>query len=332
MSTSTTWQETLAPDEDTRFELYAKRLVQMQAAAGGKHRALHAKAHGVYSAKLEIGNDVPADLRHGIAAKPATYEALVRYSNGAGRIQKDKVGDVRGIAVKVLGVEGVKVLGSGTTQDFLGILTSALPFANAADFMDTVWAIRSKALALFRLIGTFGPIKPFKILGTVMKSMKAPPASLATKKFFSSVPIQWGPHAARFALVPVDNLASELGHGEDLFREELASRIAREPVVYALQVQLFVDAASTPIEDASVDWPSPYVTVGKLTIGKQDAESERGRMLRDRGEKLAFDPWHALVAHKPLGNIMRARKVAYYASTEARGTIPDPASVAALLV
>ena len=330
MSSSTTWQETIAPDEDARFEMYAKRLVALQHGAGGTHRALHAKAHGIFAASLKIG-EAPAELRHGLAAKPGTYEALVRYSNGATKVQRDKVGDVRGIAVKVLGVDGTKVLGSGTTQDLLGILSSTTPFHDADEFMRVVWATRSPPLALFRLIGALGPVRPFQILGKVLKGFKAPAASLATKQFFSAAPIQWGPHAVRFSLAPVDNLASELGKGVDFYGEELASRLAREPVVYALRIQLFTDEKTTPIEEAATDWTTPYVDIGKLTIARQDAASERGKLLRERGEHLAFDPWHALVAHKPLGNIMRARKVAYFASTQARSVTPDPKSIEALL-
>lgn len=330
MAPRTDWKESTAPDEDARFELYAKRLGILQAGAGGQHRALHAKGHGIFTASLSIG-ELPAELRHGLARKPGRYEALVRYSNGAFKVQSDKVGDVRGMAVKVLGVDGVKVLGSGSTQDFLSILTPVLPIRSADEFVSTLWAVRSKPLALFRLIGALGPIRPFQLLGKVMKSMKRAGGSLATKPFFSAVPIQWGPYAARYAFTPIGNAAGELGRTSDFLGEELSHRIAREPVTYALQIQFFIDEVTTPIEDPSVDWRSPYVDIGKLVIKKQDAASERGKLLRDRGERLAFDPWHALVEHKPLGDIMRARKVAYFASTQARGIIADPPSVEALL-
>lgn len=33
---------------------------------------------------------------------------------------------------------------------------------------------------------------------------------------------------------------------------------------------------------------------------------------------MSFDPWHALVEHRPLGSIMRARNAAYRVSTAAR--------------
>jgi len=41
-------------------------------------------------------------------------------------------------------------------------------------------------------------------------------------------------------------------------------------------------------------------------------------------EGFSFDPWHALVEHRPLGNVMRARNMAYRASTQARAAVPEP--------
>jgi hypothetical protein len=36
-------------------------------------------------------------------------------------------------------------------------------------------------------------------------------------------------------------------------------------------------------------------------------------------EAAVFDPWHALVEHRPLGEVQRARKVVYFASQRQRG-------------
>jgi hypothetical protein len=38
-----------------------------------------------------------------------------------------------------------------------------------------------------------------------------------------------------------------------------------------------------------------------------------------RIEASVFDPWQTLAAHRPLGEVMRARKVAYFESQKARG-------------
>ncbi len=330
MNPSTAWKEDIAADEPAKLEGYAHKLAALQKLnqRGATRRALHAKSHGVLEATLAIAADLPEHARHGLFAKPATYEALVRFSNGAGRVQHDKVGDVRGMAVKVLGVPGPKVLGDGTTQDLLGILSPAIPFKNADEFVAVVWATRNPALALFRLIGALGPVRPFQLLRKVVAPMRVPPGSLLTRRFFSAAPIQCGPYAIRCAFTPATE--QQVPEGASL-ADDLAARLARGPVAYDLEIQFFADATTTPIEDTSVDWPSPYLKVGTLTIAKQDAASDRGKRLAERGDALAFDPWHALVEHKPLGGIMRARKSAYYASEHARGAAPDPASIAALL-
>jgi hypothetical protein len=75
-----------------------------------------------------------------------------------------------------------------------------------------------------------------------------------------------------------------------------------------------------PIEDASVRWPedqSPYRAVARISAGPQDTwtDDKEGRV--DDG--MSFNPWHGLLAHQPLGSVMRARKVAYRASARFRG-------------
>jgi hypothetical protein len=74
-----------------------------------------------------------------------------------------------------------------------------------------------------------------------------------------------------------------------------------------------------PVENASVVWPedlSPYVTVGRLTARLQAAYRPERRVFVD--EVLSFNPWHGLAAHRPLGNLMRARKKAYAAASQYR--------------
>ena len=87
------------------------------------------------------------------------------------------------------------------------------------------------------------------------------------------------------------------------------------------QIPDFVDAERTPIEDASVNWPSPYTTVARLTLPKQDTDSTQGQALAKQVEGAIFDPWQALAAHKPLGDVMRARKAVYFVSQQARGAV-----------
>jgi hypothetical protein len=332
------WKESSPPGEAERFAAYARRfevLQERQAKGGAKDRALHAKSHGAFAAKLEVNGDLPEHARHGLFAKPATYEAIVRYSNGSGHVRHDRVGDVRAMAVKVLGVDGEKVLGTAHTQDFLGVLSSVTPFRTADEFVAVVWAMRKPPLAPFRLMFDLGPLRTFALLKKLSAGLGAPPSSLTGKSFFSAAPIQCGPYAARFRFTPANGsttpLSTEVRHA---YAEDLTKRLREGAVEYTMSLQFFVDEAKTPIEDSSVDWPeevAPYVDVGRLVIAKQDTSSERGKKLYAVTERLSFDPWHALVAHKPLGGMMRARKEGYFASTKGRDALPEPESLAALL-
>ena len=87
-----------------------------------------------------------------------------------------------------------------------------------------------------------------------------------------------------------------------------------------LQLQFFTDEKHTPIEDASVDWKekqAPYVTVGRLSIPAQSGEELEA--IQETIENAIFDPWQALFEHRPLGDVMRARKHVYLASQKGRG-------------
>jgi hypothetical protein len=74
-----------------------------------------------------------------------------------------------------------------------------------------------------------------------------------------------------------------------------------------------------PVEDPTVPWPedlSPYIPVARLTAGPQNAYSPARRVFVD--EILSFNPFHCLAAHRPLGNIMRARRPVYARSSAYR--------------
>ncbi|WP_189654788.1 hypothetical protein [Paracoccus mutanolyticus] len=58
----------------------------------------------------------------------------------------------------------------------------------------------------------------------------------------------------------------------------------------------------------------PRVGEGTLTIPPQEFDTPERRA---RGEGLRFSPWHALAAHRPLGEINAVRRVVYPASQRA---------------
>src|SRR6185436_18406598 len=107
MKPSTNWKETVAEGEAERFERYGEELRAMQrkrARGGAADRALHAKAKAGVWGELTVLPDLPEEARVGLFAQAGTYRAYVRFSNGSGARQPDGKGDVRGVAIKVVGV------------------------------------------------------------------------------------------------------------------------------------------------------------------------------------------------------------------------------------
>ena len=333
---STEWKEHIEPDEDARFTRLAEQLREVQRRATrrqGAGRALHRKSHLGVEASFEVLGGLPEAVRQGLFAAPGRYQAYVRFSNGASAHQADRKGDVRGVAIKVLGVAGKKLipgLEAAPTQDFLMILSPSTPFRGPDEFVAFVSAAARPVTALPRLWFGVGPRRLFAVAGALRRSLAQPVASLATTIFHSALPVRWGDHAGKYRLVPVGAAAAPAGptaRGPDYLADEIAARLARGPLTWDFAVQLYRDPTTTPIEDSTVTWSddaAPPIVVARLTIERTDVASDRGRKVAALVERLAFDPWHALVEHRPLGAMMRARNHAYRLSTAERGATTEP--------
>jgi hypothetical protein len=331
---STEWKEQVGPDEDAQLTRLAEQLREVQRRAtrkaGQAGRALHRKPHLGVEASFEVLGGLPAEAAQGMFAQPGRYHAYVRFSNGSSGHFSDRRGDVRGVAIKLVGVDGVKVipgLEAARTQDFLLVLAPAIPFATPDEFVRFVVAASRPATALPRLLFGVGPRRLLAVLGALRRSMSQPVPSLATVPFHSALPMRWGAYAAKVRLVPRAAPAAPDGAGPDYLAEDLARRLAAGPLVWDFAVQLYRDPTTTPIEDPTVVWPddvAPPIPVGKLTIERGELTAERARKVAAFVEALSFDPWHARVEHRPLGALMRARNHAYRLSTAERKAAAEP--------
>jgi hypothetical protein len=232
--------------------------------------------------------------------------------------------------VKVVGVTGAKVipgLEAAPTQDFLAILSPTFVFPTPASFVDVVVASRKSQIAVLgALIKHFG----FGVLGmlpALKTALDSSPRSLAERTYFTALPIRLGPEAGKIRFRPVDVPAPvTTGSGPDVLSTELAARVKASPLAFSVDIQRFVDETRTPIEQPALVWAesvSPWVPVARLSIPAQDTISPEGRKLAAHVERLSFDPWHALVEHRPLGPIMRARGAAYKRAVGLRGVISE---------
>lgn len=318
---STAWSERLQEDEAQRYERQAERIVKVQNAMNrkyGRGRTLHRKQVLGLAATVEVLPDLPAYAAHGLLAAPSTYEALVRLSNGGFHVAPDKVPDIRGFAIKVLGIEGPGALGGSTTvQDLLFINHPSFALPTSEDFVRLTEAAAKGQAATLRFAfvrgGLFGGVA---MLRRLRSTLGRPFAGFAAETFWTATPLANGPYAMRLRVVPINPRPAP---DRNDWAGDIRSRLAEGPLVYSIDAQFFVDETTTPIEDPTVDWPAPYVPVARLTLAQQDPNDADGLALAERVSGATFDPWAALAEHRPLGEIMRARRMAYRVSQVGRG-------------
>lgn len=324
---STQWQEKIASDEAQRFAGYAQQFAAIQARKSKKYgvgRALHRKQITAAQGTLDVLPNLPAFARQGLFAKPARLDVWVRLSNGGMDRANDRVPDVRGFALRVLGVRGDSALGNGPakSQDFALINQEVFAFPQSREFVDFVVAASNGNVALLQfLVQRYGWLGGPARLLKLARSMGKPFRGFATQTYFSAAPIACGAYAARVRLVPASGNGSARKGANADWGADFSARLRKQSLQWELQLQPYVSEALTPIEDASVNWPTPYTTVARLTLPQQDTASKAGLALAAQMEAGIFDPWQALAAHRPLGDVMRARKVVYYESQKGRGAV-----------
>ncbi len=316
---STDWRERIAPDEAAHHERVAKVMASLQRAKSAKFgpgRALHRKQLLAATGTLEVFADLPKHARQGLFAAPGCHRALVRLSNGGPDIQADRVPDIRGFALKVLDVSGEASLGGvADHQDFLMINQDRLPTPDSREFTDFVEAaIPGQVPAILHLFKAHGLGGGFTRLRTLFAAVGKKFDGFAATRFNTVAPVCCGPYAVRVRLAPAGSPPAA-SRSKDIVAD-MRERLAIGPLTWTLELQFFVDEAITPIEDTSVAWPdseTPIVPVARLTLPRQGVDAAAAE-----AEAARFDPWGGLAAHRPLGEVMRARKVAYFESQKGR--------------
>jgi hypothetical protein len=322
---STDWKEVVAPDEAQRFAGYARQFAELQARKSKKYgsgRGLHRKQLTAARGQLQVLGDLPAFAAQGLFAEPGQYAVRVRLSNGGMDNASDRKPDIRGFSFSVLGVKGDSALGNGPakSQDFTLINQEKFAFPQSGEFVDFVVAASRGGGALIRfLVQRHGLLGAARQIAKTVKTFGRPFGGFAAHAVHSAAPIACGPYAVRVRLVPHVANGAPVTQVQDDWNAEFSARLRQQDLLWDLQLQPFVDEATTPIEDASVDWPTPYTTVARLTLPRQDPAADP--TLAGQVEATVFDPWQALAAHRPLGDVMRARKVVYFESQKGRGAV-----------
>jgi hypothetical protein len=319
-------------------------------------RGDHAKALGCHPAEFTVsGAEVvrPED-QAGIAMPEnlgKTFPAIVRLSNSEPKDVSDFRSATVGLAVKIVldpaqpakdqflfersGAQdfvagGLDVFVSRSISEYADLFRRRIhPFANALQIMDrhpeAYWVFGKEPL-----------------LRLVNPSPGAAPIVL-DKTFSSLVPYAWGNGAVKFRFEPCrkyDRSTASFSRFDSDYQSKVVTRfLEANDICYVMMIQTrprpgsdderIVIDRTYPLDDAMARWPEPGD--GETTPGARFHEVarvtiKRGTKAMDEQacECLAFNPWHGLKAHQPLGSLNRARAAVYKKSELVRKDIYRP--------
>ena len=315
-------QEVRPSDEGKDIEALVDVQQRMMKTLPALHglRGQHFKHHGCVVATFSVDAGLTDELRYGLFRNPATYQAVVRFSNG-GSIDDTKP-DVHGMAVKLVGLKGERAnADEHETQDF--VLIDSRVF-----FMRNVKSNLEFAKALEEIKAQPPNFDRMKIFNKGHKEEGVLAADAVSRvisnplraQYWSTTPYKLGSGAVKYSARPRDLETpppAAPGTTADYLRDAMVERLSsgKEPVVFDFYVIRQTDPASQPIEDPTVEWRTEPVKVATITIKPQGFSSAEQL---EFCENLSYNPWHALSDHRPLGGINRARDPVYRMSTELR--------------
>jgi hypothetical protein len=277
-------------------------------------RRMHGVAHGTFV----VNPDLPEELRVGVFGQKGEYPAWVRFSTDVQSGTPD-LGGTCGVGIKLFGVGGEKVMEpdqDATTHDFTFQNFPVFFSDTAKDMCEFTRAILQGKAAMDEYLAAH------PVTAQIQEEMKVVVPTVLGSDYWSVIPFHFGRRRhAKYKLEPetVPPREGEPDYGDPFYlREDLHKRMCNGEARFRFMLQLRTDDAQMPLDRATVRWSeilSPPVHVATLVLPMQDLDT-RGQDAY--GENLAFNPWHVLPEHEPVGSIAEARKVTYRASAKAR--------------
>lgn len=153
--------------------------------------------------------------RRVLFARPGRYPVVMRLSTIPGDILEDSVSTPRGLAIKIIGVEGDRLEGSeaDVTQDLILVNGPAFGAPNAKQFLTTLKLLAKttdRAQGLKKVIS--GALRGVQDI--IVAATGTPNATVATlggqpkthilgETFYSQIPLRFGNYIAKISVAPV---------------------------------------------------------------------------------------------------------------------------------
>jgi hypothetical protein len=289
-------------------------IVQEKRVSQGQYpvkRPVFLKPHGIAYAEFEVSKNLPSDLKIGIFSQEKKLKACVRFSSDTTPDSLDYK-TTCGVAIKLFGVKGEKLIEEGDTHDFILQNHDVFFVDNAKEMTDfTAAGVIDKDYNSY--------LVKYPKTNVILNEMAKAESSSLLATYWSVLPYAFGKNKnVKYKLVPESTEKSIVFDDADYLAKDLKRRLLNSSYKFKFMVQFSVDDKSMPIDEATVRWDeklSKPIEVATLIINKQDITT----VGQDEfGENLSFNPWHCLEEHKPLGSISEARKVVYKASADNR--------------
>ncbi len=312
-------EEALQPDEEAHLKAIIETLgtyMRQHWAPGNFQRGGNTKTHGVVRASFSVRGDLPPRYRHGLFAQPRSYPAWVRFS-GPGPDWPRDIDDVGFVScsIKVMGVPGPKLMEDEKfTQDFLAICTPTFVTPDTrSNAKLQAWILKGTPLFYF-----VDPHDSHILDGFMQSLWNKTQSNPLGERYWSCVPYLLGEgQAMMYSLYPRSKVYRHIPRlplrpPDNYLRDNMVRTLADQDVEFDFMIQLQTDPYRMPVENAAVRWPerlSPFVPVARLHIPRQHFNSPEQLAFAN---VLSYNPWHALPAHRPLGNQSRARRRMYW--------------------
>jgi hypothetical protein len=304
-------QEVVAADEaavTAQFIAFLKTATDKRYQSGQRRRFNQARATACVNAEFTVLDGLSPELRVGLFAAPRQYSARIRFANASSTTDRER--DIRGMSVRVLGVEGPNLTPGATAQDFVLNSHPVMMAADTRGFMELLQANEAGGFARAMYF-----VRHPAALRIALSSRTHASCHLDLP-YWSTTPYLYGPNrAVKYIVVPATTRRSPMPHPltDHYLQDAMRARLTGADATFEFMVQFQTDSRRMPIEDASVEWKqdeSPYIPVARIHIPPQSFEDAANAVAC---EQMAFNPWQCLPEHRPLGSMNRARREIYQA-------------------